>query len=130
MSAKKQLLHLGIDVTVNGETLTIKPFPFGKLPTVSAKLAPAFSAMQGLSEGASIAYNEILEAGGDGLMDVLAIAAGKPQGFMDTVYDYDEGKALAMAVFEVNKDMLLKKILPDLMKLLAAPAKVTEAVAA
>lgn len=128
MTATKQLLQAPIEVTVNGETLSIRAFPFGKLPTVTAKLAPVFSAMQGLSEGSSIAYADILEIGADGLMDVLAIAAGKPAGYMDTVYDYDEGKALAMAVFEANKDLFLKKILPDLTKLMGAKAPATPAV--
>lgn len=110
----KQLLPTPITVTVNGETLSITPFPFGKLPAVSARLAPVFSAMQDLSAGAEVDFLQLLEVGGTGLMEVLEIAARKPAGFMDTV-DYEDGKALAMAVFEANKDLFLKKILPDLM---------------
>lgn len=132
MTAKKQLLHTPIDVTVNGETISIRPFPFGQQHIVVAKLLPLFQAFQGLREGAEVSYGAVVEAGGENLMEVLALAAGKPRDFMDTIYDYDEGKALAMAVFEANKEQFLKKILPDLMNMMGkqAPATQTEVPAA
>lgn len=124
MESKNSFLPTPIEVTVNGETLAIMPFPFGKLHIVAAKLAPVFSAFQGLQAGDQVDYADVIEAGGENLQDVLALAAGKPRQWMDSIYDYEEGKALAMAVFDANKDVLLKKVVPDLLKTMQkAPAK-------
>lgn len=122
MESKNSFLPTPIEVTVNGETLAIMPFPFGKLHIVAAKLAPVFSAFQGLQAGDQVDYADVIEAGGENLQDVLALAAGKPRAWMDGIYDYEEGKALAMAVFDANKEVLLKKVVPDLLKTMQARA--------
>jgi len=121
----KQLLHTHVEVTVNGELFQIRPFPWGKQHIVAAKLLPAFSAMSPQA-GDTLSFSDLVEAGGEGLMSVVAMAVDKPRAWLDTIYDYDEGKALTMAVMEANKEQFLKKLLPDLMKMLAnktAPAK-------
>jgi hypothetical protein len=120
MAAKKQLLHTPIDVTVNGERISIKPFPFGQLHIVTAKLMPIFSLFQGLHAGDAIPFASIIEAGGENLQEVLALAAGKPREWLDTIYDFEDGQALAVAVFEANKEQFLKKILPSLGKLMSS----------
>jgi hypothetical protein len=126
--AEKRLLHTPIDITAQGETISILPFGFGQQPRVMAKLAPLFTTFQAASAGDAVSLGDIFEAGGEGLMEVLAIAAKKPREWLDTL-DYDEGKALANAVFEANKDTLVKKLLPDLMALMAgkAPAQTVPA---
>jgi hypothetical protein len=129
MAAKKQLLHTPVRVTVNGEKLEIKPFPFGQLHIVTAKLMPIFSLFKGLREGDAIPLADIVQAGGENLQEVLAMAACKPREWMDTIYEFEEGQALVLAVFEANRDQFLKKILPSLMSMVkkAAPAPTPEA---
>jgi len=123
---RKPFLHTPAEVTVNGETFQILPFPWGKQHIVAAKLLPAFTALNP-TEGSVLSFSDLIEAGGEGLMEVVAMAIGKTREFMDTIYDYDEGKELTMAVIEANKEQFVKKLLPDLMKMLASktttPAK-------
>lgn len=122
MSTQKQLLHTPIDVTVNGETFSILPFPWGKQHIVSAKLLPAFMSLN-KGEGETVGIADLIEAGGEGIMEITALAVGKPRAWLDTIYDYDEGKALTEAVLKANEH-ILKKLLPDLLKTLAKGVQV------
>lgn len=122
MTSPKRLLPTPIPVEINGETIDILPFPFGQLHVVTAKLSPLIAAVQGLANGAAISYDQILVIGGEGLQEVLAMAANKPRDWLNTFYGeagYEEGKALAEAVWTANQDLFLKKIIPDLMNLMA-----------
>lgn len=122
MTTQKQLLHTPVQVTLAGETFDIKPFPFGKIHQVSAKLLPVFSSLQ-MEAGQALDLGELLASGGEGLMETLALAINRPRSFLDEI-SYDEGRELLAAVMAANAD-LVKKALPDLIRLMTgqAPAK-------
>lgn len=114
----KQLLRAPVEVSLAGETFQIKEIPWGKHHLVSAKLLPVFMSAK-IQEGQPFDLTDILVAGGEAIMDVLAIAINRPRSFMDEI-TYDEGKALLSAVMETNKELFAKKVLPDLMRLMAS----------
>lgn len=115
MTDTKKLIATPIEVSINGETLNILPFPFFRLTKVASKLAPIYSILQGFRAGDSVDYSDILAAGGDGLQEVLAMAAGKDQAWLDTIIDPAEGVALLEAVVQANKPSV-KKIVEILAK--------------
>lgn len=117
MTTQKQLLHTPIEVTANGETFQILPLPWGKQHIVMAKLLPAFLSLQ-KGEGETVSMADLIAAGGESIMELTALAIGKPREWLDTIYDYEEGKALTEAVLKANEHVL-KKALPDLLKMLA-----------
>lgn len=116
-----KLVPKTVSLTLAGEEFEVKPFGFGQLPKVSAKLLPLLSLFQA-QEGRSITLTEIAEHGGDSLMDVLAMAINRDRAFIDGL-DLDDGPALLSAVIAVNQEQLTKKALPLLLKLLGTAAQ-------
>jgi len=139
MSDLDVLFPSGIPVTINGETLTVLPFTFGMLPSVTKHLVPIVNA---LAESGLVGYvldettkmksiqiskdwaqriPAILEAGGENVIALAALAISKPRAFLDTV-QLDEGISLVKAIVDVNMDLIAKKVLP-MMPVAPAPAQ-------
>ncbi len=116
----KSLLVTPIEVTANGETLRIRPFAFSQLPEVTARLLPLFSSLE--SEGETINLDRLIVNGGENLFQVLAMAIEKPREWIDELrgeQGYEEAKSLIKAVYEANKGLFTKKLMPDLQALMA-----------
>jgi hypothetical protein len=119
----------GKAVTVQGESLVIKPYAFGQIAKVSKLAYPILKALSdgGLLKMAtvdgkatlSIASDwmarivEIMGIGGEELLSLVAFSTGKPRDWLDTIA-LDEGIELTKAIIEVNSDFFVKRILPML----------------
>lgn len=119
----------GKTVIAKGEVITILPFGFGMLPTVTKKLLPLVELwteaelVSFTREGETVSFKisddiaarvlPFMEAGGEQFMDLVAYLAKKSRAWLDTVPPH-EGVELVKALFEVNADYFTKKILPML----------------
>ncbi len=115
MADDLKVLFPGIEITVGGEALTVKPFAFGLLPKV-IKLVRKVA--EGL-KGPTVDILQIMEDGGDDLMALIALATGKPRAWVDAL-PLDEGVLLTSTVLEVNRDVFTKAVVPRLSGLLNA----------
>ena len=115
MSDDLKVLFPGQEIMVGGETLMVKPFPFGLLPRVIALLRKITDGLK----GESVDVLRIMEDGGSDLMDLLAVTTGKPRAWIDAL-PLDEGVLLTSTVLEVNRDVFTKAVLPRLTALYAA----------
>ena len=131
------LFPQGKDVEVGGSTVTVLPFTFGAIPKVSkllqpilqALLATGFSAdpaqLEELSVGDMLQkFLSLLDAEGDAIIDIVALAVKKDRVWFDGI-SMDEGVQLALAVFEVNRNLVTKKLLPMMEQLRTTSAGVT-----
>jgi hypothetical protein len=109
---------LGKTVEAGGETFTIRPFGFGQLPFVAARLSGPFMALAG-SGRKTFQLDELVANGGDGMMDVLAVAIKKDRAWLDELDDYEGGKRLLAAMWEVCGPQLTGKVLPDVLMAMA-----------
>ncbi len=127
MSDLDVLYPTGKEVQAGGETLTIKPIKFGQLPQASKLIAPiskqiaaALKAKNSRTVADTAAmFVELLASGGEDLLVALGFFIGKPREWFDAV-ENDEGLALLNAVFEVNADFFIRRVLPLFAR--AAPA--------
>jgi hypothetical protein len=110
-----KVLFPGQDITVGGETLTVKPFAFGLLPRVVQLLRKITDALK----APSVDVLQVMEAGGSDLMDLLALTTGKPRAWIDAL-PLDEGVLLTGTVLEVNRDVFTKAVVPRLSGLFSA----------
>lgn len=113
------------EVTVSGEKIAVNPFFFGQWPKAIRLFRPVTDAVQragiaGFSDASlSLASDwvlrlpQVMDEGGEPLLEFLAFAVGKPRAWFDTVGG-DDGIALAKAVFEVQSDFFVRKIAPAL----------------
>lgn len=107
-----------VAVEVAGETVAITPFKFGQLPAVARHLQRIASLMN----AGTVDVPTLIAEGGEDVLALAALAAGKPREWMDTI-TMDEGIALVAAVVQANREVLEKK-LP------AALARLTNAISA
>ncbi|QPC30981.1 hypothetical protein IS481_14745 [Caldimonas thermodepolymerans] len=115
-----KLLPLTATVEVGGESITVREFGFGQIPTVAKHLAAVFSNAS-IGPSGEINLPQLIAQGGEDVMAILALAAGKPRSWLDTL-SVDEGVGLLSAVIAVNKESFAKKLMPALSKLGAAAA--------
>ena len=121
MSNDLDMLFPGQDVTVAGQTITVKPLTFGQLPKATKLLQPVIKALRDAGalsgEGAVIdligSWVDTLAAGGEDLLALVGYAIGKPRDWFDLL-SMDDGVAIVRAVVEVNGDFFARKVLPML----------------
>jgi hypothetical protein len=122
MSDLETLIPPGVQITVAGETLTLKPLKVGSLPAFLRAISPV---MQSLTAPA-IDWLALFGERGDGLLAAIAIAVGKPREWVDDLAA-DEAILLAAKVIEVNADFFTQTVIPKLDSLFAqmkqAPAQ-------
>ena len=115
MADDLKVLFPGTEITVGGETLTVKPFAFGLLPRVIQLLRKVTDGLK----GPFVDVLQIMEDGGGDLMDLLAVTTGKPRAWVDAL-PLDEGVLLTSTVLEVNRDVFTKAVVPRLTALFDA----------
>ena len=122
MSDLETLIPPGVQITVAGETLTLKPLKVGNLPAFLRAISPV---MQSLTAPA-IDWLALFGERGDDLLSAIAIAVGKPREWVDDLAA-DEAILLAAKVIEVNADFFTQTVIPKLDGLFAqmklAPAQ-------
>ena len=118
MSDLETLIPLDVQITVAGETLTLKPLKVGSLPAFLRAISPV---MQSLAAPA-IDWLGLFGERGDDLLSAIAIAVGKPREWVDDLAA-DEAILLAAKVIEVNADFFTQTVIPKLDGLLT-PIKV------
>jgi hypothetical protein len=109
MSDLDTLIPPGVQITVAGETLTLKPLKVGSLPAFLRAISPV---MQSLTAPA-IDWLALFGERGDDLLSAIAIAVGKPREWVDDLAA-DEAILLAAKVIEVNADFFTQTVIPKL----------------
>ncbi len=120
MSADLKALFAGKEVLADGETMTIKPFPFGKWPVALEKVAGLLPFVEA---GDLIG---LASAGGERVIELMMLATGKPREWFDTL-DPGAGIDILAALVEVNRDFFEQKVRPHLEALFPrAKSSITE----
>jgi hypothetical protein len=114
MSELDTLVPAGIELSVAGESITLKPLKIGQMPAFLRVISPV---MKHLSAG-EINWLELFGERGDDLLSAIAIAVGKPRAWVDELAA-DEAMLLAAKVIEVNADFFTRTVMPKLDGLLA-----------
>lgn len=108
-----------------GEKITVRPLFFGQLPKAVKLLRPITEAIRSAGIAAfdgkdfSLASDwplklpQLMDEGGEGLIEFVAFATSKPRAWFDTI-GADDGIALTKAVFEVNGDFFVARVAPML----------------
>ena len=109
MTDLEKLIPQTLELTVNGETLAIKPLKVGQMPAFLRAISPV---MQHLSR-TEIDWLTLFGERGDDLLSAIAIAVGKPRQWVDDLAA-DEAILLAAKVIEVNADFFTRTVMPKL----------------
>ena len=109
MTDLEKLIPQALELTVNGETLAIKPLKVGQMPAFLRTISPV---MQHLSR-TEIDWLTLFGERGDDLLSAIAIAVGKPRQWVDDLAA-DEAILLAAKVIEVNADFFTRTVMPRL----------------
>lgn len=109
MSDLETLIPQGVDLTIGGETLSIKPLKVGQMPAFLRAVSPA---MAHLARG-EIDWLLLFGHHGDDLLTAIGVAVGKPRAWVDELAA-DEAILLAAKVIEVNADFFTRTVLPRL----------------
>ena len=103
--------------TVNGEEIAIRPFSFGELPIVIGLLKGVgsyFAMHQGKGTLNSVeGMMDIISAGGENLIQALALNVGKKRDWFNTVSPED-GVKLMEEFLVVNLAFFTNRVLPAL----------------
>ena len=118
MSELDTLVPAGIELSVAGEQISVKPLKVGQMPAFLRVISPV---MKHLSAG-EIDWLELFGERGDDLLTAIAIAVGKPRAWIDELAA-DEAMLLAAKVIEVNADFFTRTVMPRLDGALAAGLK-------
>lgn len=97
------------NLTIADETLAISPLRIGEIPKILSAIKP-FS--NKLMED-QIDWLGIVTQYGDNLLAAIAIAARKPHDWVEAL-SLDEAITLATALFEVNIDFFVQRVVPTL----------------
>lgn len=109
-----QLFPTGKEISINDENLTIKPFKFGELPKVFKAIGPLTSTLGNILQNRDINFSSIaalIMEGGDSIIDLMVIGSRKPRDWVDEL-EMDQGVEVLTAIFEVNADFFIRKVLP------------------
>ena len=104
MSDLDTLIPTALTVSVAGETLAIKPLKVGQMPAFLRAISPVMHQIT----AADVDWLALFGDRGEDLLSAIAIAVGKPRGWVDDLAA-DEAILLAAKVIEVNADFFGKK---------------------
>ena len=145
MSDKQlRVLFPARDIEVAGERMTLRPFPFGKLPKVIGYLGDMMHLITNIPEELIAVmegedaendwkvnpeligyFTTVIEIGGENILNMMALAVGKPREWVDEL-DPDEGLLLLMDVFEVNYDFFKQRFAPAFKKITGRARSISE----
>ncbi len=124
-----EVLFPARQVRAGGEDVQLAPFTFGQIQKAAKLLHPVVAAVQSAgifsvrNETGDVQFRlvadwplhivELLAAGGSDLVAFVAFAVGKPREWVESL-SLDEGVVLTRAIFELNADFFVQKVLPTL----------------
>ena len=109
MSDLEALIPQGVEVVIAGESIAIKPLKVGQLPAFLRAIAP----VMGRLVEPNINWLELFGNHGEGLLEAIAIAVGKPRAWVDDLAA-DDAVLIAAKVIEVNADFFTRQVMPKL----------------
>jgi hypothetical protein len=105
-----------VELTVQGEVLTIRPFTFGQLPKVLKLTKSFYNDIQPFFEESQGNEAELtmkaMSVGGDDLIELIALGIKKPREWFDSL-QIDDGIRVATAFLEVNLSFFAQRVLPE-----------------
>lgn len=114
MSDLDKLVPQACEITLAGETVSVKPLKVGQMPAFLRAITPV---MQQIN-GDGIDWLALFGQQGDDLLTAVSIAVGKPRAWVDDLAA-DEAIVLAAKVIEVNADFFTRTVMPRLDDLFA-----------
>jgi hypothetical protein len=120
MTDLEKLIPQALELSINGETLAIKPLKVGQMPACLRAISPV---MQHLTK-TEIDWLALFGERGDDLLSAIAIAVGKPRQWVDELAA-DQAIVLAAKVIEVNADFFTRTVMPKLDGLLGQARNLT-----
>jgi hypothetical protein len=120
MTDLEKLIPQALELSINGETLAIKPLKVGQMPAFLRAISPV---MQHLTK-TEIDWLALFGERGDDLLSAIAIAVGKPRQWVDELAA-DQAIVLAAKVIEVNADFFTRTVMPKLDGLLGQARNLT-----
>ena len=124
MSDLDKLVPQAFEITLAGETVSVKPLKVGQMPAFLRAITPV---MQQIG-GDGIDWLALFGERGDDLLAAVAIATAKPRAWVDELAA-DEAILLAAKVIEVNADFFTRTVMPKLDGLFAQASTVAAATA-
>ncbi|EKF9276376.1 hypothetical protein O1B68_002117 [Vibrio cholerae] len=97
------------DLTIADEVLAISPIRVGEIPKILSAIKPFSDQLM----ADQIDWLWIVTQHGDSLLAAIAIAARKPQDWVEAL-SLDDAITLATALFEVNADFFVQRVVPTL----------------
>ena len=113
------ILFPGVKVSARGEEITVEPFKVKQWTAAIKIVRDIMPTVQKHTVGDRVNMAALMLDAADPVLDLVALGVRKPRAWIDEA-DADEAIELAKAVFELNRDEFLKKILPLLGSLLPA----------
>lgn len=96
-----------VTLDIAGEALSITPIRIGDVPALLAAVQPFADQLASTDPD----WLSILSTHGTALLRTLALASRRPQEWIDEL-PLDEAIALATAIFEVNADFFVQRVMP------------------
>ena len=97
-----------VTLVIGGERLELTPLKVGDVPAFARAVQPVAASLS-----ASPDWLALLAEHGEAVIDAVAIASRRPPEWV-TNLALDDAVRLAEAVFEVNADFLIQRVLPSL----------------
>ena len=97
-----------VTLVVGGERLELTPLKVGDVPAFARAVQPVAASLS-----ASPDWLALLAEHGEAVIDAVAIASRRPPEWV-TNLALDDAVRLAEAVFEVNADFFIQRVLPSL----------------
>ena len=101
-----------VTLVIGGERLELTPLKVGEIPAFARAVQPAVATLSA-SLSASPDWLALLAEHGEAVIDAVAIASRRPSEWV-TSLALDDAVRLAEAVFEVNADFFIQRVLPSL----------------
>ena len=97
-----------VTLVIGGERLELTPLKVGDVPAFARAIQPAAASLS-----VSPDWLALLALHGEAVIDAVAIASRRPPEWV-TNLALDDAVRLAEAVFEVNADFFIQRVLPSL----------------
>ena len=97
-----------VTLVIGGERLDLTPLKVGDVPAFARAVQPVAASLS-----ASPDWLALLAKHGEAVIDAVAIASRRPSEWV-TSLALDDAVRLAEAVFEVNADFFIQRVLPSL----------------
>ena len=99
---------MAVTLVIGGERLELTPLKVGDVPAFARAVQPVAASLS-----ASPDWLALLAEHGEAVIDAVAIASRRPPEWV-TNLALDDAVRLAEAVFEVNADFFIQRVLPSL----------------